>query len=197
MSYIPTKNDLDISWIEEMERIESLDKNCLREKMDSINVYYIYINRNEVCDSVLREKIDLESTESDYSTITKEKLIYYIQNKKRKTADSKYVLKDTLLFHVDLEPEQILSFSQSESFLDISKKFLHVYPILEDIQISPSIFIFHPLNALYFIYHEVGLNKINLKSILRDETKKEFGKSTKRVRIQLPNSCSNTRKKLG
>ena len=38
--------DLDISWIEEQEKLQTVDKNYFRESMDSITVKIIYININ-------------------------------------------------------------------------------------------------------------------------------------------------------
>ena len=80
------------------------------------------------------------------------------------------------MFLVDLEPDQIQMYSQ----MDVSVRFITTLPLLEDIHISPSIFIFHDLNALYFLFEEVPSEvRVTPKSALNSSGVKK--KSTKKV----------------
>ena len=48
-----------------------------------------------------------------------------------------------------------------------SCRFFHTLPYIEDIIIPNSIFMFHSLNALYFLFQEVSMKSVsNLKSIV-------------------------------
>jgi len=114
-----------------------------------------------------------------------------IQSKKLFTPDSKYKLIDILKYNVELEPENIQSYSKTENIVEKSAGFFKVLPIIDDIVISPSIFIFHGINAIYFIFQEVKTEKHRhtIKSILKHSKMDEISastsshKSTKKVRI--------------
>jgi hypothetical protein len=134
-----------------------------------------------------------------------------VKSKQKKTVSSKYILKDILLYHIPLEPEQISSFINGglglEGGIEVSESpFLHTYPIIEDILLPPSLFIFHSINGLYFFYHEISeksnshsySRKYSIKSILKtdknSESKSDFESETntnmkttkKTVKIHIP-----------
>jgi hypothetical protein len=154
--------------------------------MDSIDMYFVYINRNNYIEKILYEKQALELSDSNCSILKKEKLLHIIQTRKIKTAFSKYKLVDVLSYAVDLEPELIQSYSKNENIESTSESFFKVLSILNDVQIQPSIFIFHGVNAIYFIFQEVENNsRHTLKSILKSSTSENRVGSTKKVRIQL------------
>lgn len=205
-------SSFDVSWIEESERMCSIETNLLREKLSSVPMMFIYINQHLVIDSVEREILLLpenisHSTDLSLShIIPKEKLIKLVKSKQKNTSSSKYILKETLLYHVPLEPEQI------SSFITISPEemspFLRVFPIIEDIILPPSLFIFHSVNGLYFFYYEVLLentvSKKNLpiKSILKSESScantenKRTNIITKKVKINIPHEINRSHKRF-
>jgi hypothetical protein len=179
------EDELDISWILEQERLEKIDHNCWREPLLEIGITTIYINVNREIETIEREKIDV----SGITILKKEKIIQMIQTKKKYTPTTKYILKETLWFHVDLEPENIQHFSDKQN------TFLHIYPILEDIILKPSIFIFHKLNTLYFFFYETSITKSNTNSII----KQSQNKTKKKVEIVEPKKIiqyKTTRKKM-
>jgi hypothetical protein len=182
------EDEFDISWLLEQERIENMEENCYKEPLPYIHIISIYINEKNEIETIDREKIDV----SGINVFKKEKLLQFVQSKKKYTPNSKFTLKETLWFHVDLDPSQIQPFSIKT---ELKTDFLHHYPILEDIPLSPSIFIFHNINALYFIFTETPMIKyIKPHSIL----KKEYhNKTKKKVEIQIPNiqNIKTTRKK--
>jgi hypothetical protein len=187
-----TMKDLDTSWIQEHERLSSVNENYQRETMESIPVYFVYINRNQYIEKIISDKIPLVLHEDkSHSYITKEALLQIIQSRKIKTAFSKYKLMDVLSYLVDLEPEHIQSFSKSE-MIDHPTPYFKIASIMDDIRIQPSIFIFHGLNAIYFLFEEVELlnHRHTLKSILKASVptlslaSTSSLSSTKKVRIQ-------------
>ena len=110
-----------------------------------------------------------------------------IQKHKKSTSMTQYTLKDTFLFHIPIEPEQLSTFNHNDSY----KQYITTFPIVEDINIPPSIFIFHPYNTLYFLYQEQEKPNVrSLKSALKSDNTER--RTTKRVRIKIPR---NTRKK--
>jgi hypothetical protein len=166
-------DDLDMSWINEHERIQNIQKNYYREPMESVNSYFIYINQNQYIDKILCEKYDLEVV-SNGSLLTKETLLKIIQNKKIKTLNTRYKLIDILQYHVELEPEHIQSYSKNGEPDPSSQKILKNISVFDEIVFSPSIFIFHGINCLYFIFQEVETintkNRKSLKSILKSDS---------------------------
>lgn len=187
---IESNDDLDMSWINEEERIQNMESNYYREPMEIINAYFVYINQNQYIDKILCEKYDLEKkTDNSGSLLNKETLLQIIQTKKIKTLHSKYKLVDILQYHVDLEPEHIQAYSKNgELDVDIkNSKFFKSIAIFDQVEFSPSIFIFHSINGLYFFFQEVEVEKLkqiprkSLKSILKPEIREP--NKTKRVKI--------------
>jgi hypothetical protein len=180
--------DLDTSWINEHERLSSVGEKYLREPMESINLYFIYINRNLYIEKITTDRQQLQlSEDKKYSYLPKETLLQIIQTKKVKTQFSKYKLIDIISYLVDLDPEHIQSYSKNE-ISEEPNHFFKTIPFTNDIKVPPSIFIFHEINAVYFIFQEVELlnSRHTLKSILKNSLQPLSSKSnTKKVRIQL------------
>ena len=163
---------LDTSWMKDIEKYHQISTNKERELTDSIGCYFIYINRNLYIEKILSEKCPLEiDSENGVSILPNKTILKIIQDKKMLTPVSKYKLIDILSFVVDIEPEKVQHFSQnSDNIEDFSQGFFKVLPIVNDIRIDKSIFIFHNVNHLYFIFQEVDLthsHRTTLKSILK------------------------------
>jgi hypothetical protein len=186
-----TESIIDTNWINEYDRLQSIDSNPVREHMNSIGAYFIYINPNDYIENILFEKIVLEfDSEKKSSIIRKETVLKIIQSKKN-VVDSKYKLIDILSFVIDIEPENIQSFLKNDlekmefnNCFD-SKTFMKIIPIFNDIHICKSIFIFHNINSLFFFFKESENNtrRFTLKSILKNYSSDNVKKNTKKVRI--------------
>lgn len=189
--------DLDISWIKENQRLQNIETNYLREPMENIDLFFIYINPNMYVDKVIRDKCHLSiDCSNNCSRLSKENLLKIIQtNKKLSKSNSicKYKFLDILTYNIDLEPEHIQNYTQNENIQESSCGFLKVLNIIDDISISPSVFIFHKINSIFFLYQEIetNRNRHTLKSILKKPvviTDSEYvgsQKATKKVRIDL------------
>jgi len=190
-------HDLDISWIDKYERMNNINKNYQREPMDSIKMCYIYVNLDSEIEKVVCENETLVQIDSsNTSIIPKERLLQIVQNKKMLNASLKYSIETILLYNVSIEPENIQKYVNSENVIsgpnhyasnsafvcdkDNRYSSLKVYPIVDEILIHPSIFIFHEINCIYFIFKQIDVKPM-IKSILKPGGN---GKKTKRVRIQ-------------
>jgi len=167
-------DELDTSWIQTEEKIDSIENTYLREPCDSIDVYYIYLDVDNAI-----EKIVAEKEVPSYGEISKERLLKMIQQK-RMLGTKKYRLFDLLSFQVDIEPTHIDMFNKNKEISEISNQCFKVLPIFDSISCISSIFIFQDINSLYFIFKEVETPG-SLRSILRSGQKKSG--STKKVRI--------------
>jgi hypothetical protein len=165
-------SDNDFSWIDKETKMGSCDTNYIREPINSIKLFFIYINSNLEIEYVSNDIETLSST-----NISKERLLHIIQNK-RQHNNKKYRLDDILSFQIHLEPENIQSFVTSTT----TNTFLKSVPIFNDISCIPSIFIFHDIASLYFLFYEIDTAR---KSILKNNDVNNYNnhRITKKVRI--------------
>lgn len=181
-------DDLDLSWIEEDTRMSKISQNYFRENMKYIYTYCIYINKGLNIDKIVSSVQELSviglSAEPSYG-LSHTSILNIIQTNQILSTGIQYNLLDILVYNVDLEPENIQGFSKIDSFDVFTSRFLKTGLIGQDIHISPSIFIFHNLNALYFIFQEVDNEKINLQTALKSGNISK--KKTKRVSIHTKN----------
>jgi hypothetical protein len=160
-----------MSWIEEEEKLLRIQNNYRRESVDSIKCFFLFMNKNHYIEQITDEMVCVQD-----GKISKERVLKLIQEKRYQKQNVKYVFSDAWMFLVDLEPDQIQIYSQ----MDVSIRFLTPLPLLEDINIAPSIFIFHDLNAVYFLFEEVESEvRVAPKSALKNAGIKK--KATKKV----------------
>ena len=155
--------NLDVSWIAEQQRIQNIETNYCREPVTDIQIYSLYINKNSYIEKITRKKHDIVD-----NILTRDVVLGIIQNNKR-MASKKYKLMDVLVYNVDLEPQHIQTYSQTNDIPASSKSFFKVLPIVDEIHIPHSIFIFHSLSSVFFMYKEVdtGSHNHTIKSILK------------------------------
>jgi hypothetical protein len=171
--------DLDTSWIEKYQHPE-----LIREPMDKVRVYLLYIHSNMSIDKIVQEDIPLETLASKSTQgVSKEVLLKIIHDGKTSIPHKKYKLKDILVFNVDLEPSNIQSFSEEVQFM---KKI----PIVDDIILAPSLYIFHYLNGIFIFFQEYGSS--DPKSILKNGSNPKS--HTKKVRLNEQVEYEDTQK---
>ena len=179
--------ELDTDWIQEQEKMHKINQNYCEEPMETIDIFFMYINIHSYIEKIVCEKHSLDSLSDKTCVLKKENMIRLIQSKKISTIHSKYKLMDILVYNIDLEPHHIQNYSKSENILDNSRGFFKVLPIIDDIKISPSIFIFHSINSIFVLFKEhekYGVDGLNPKSILKSNENNNH-KVTKKVRLCL------------
>ena len=164
-----------MKWIEQQERILQIQECYTKEYMDSILCYFVYVNLENSIEKVTSERIDLVSEkgsqqlnslysdetmnlevqtmshkDGNKTIISSEQVLQLIQSNRISTPTTKYIFQESFLYYVDLESENLQQFIQGDNYLDISKRFLQVLQLLDDIVIPPSIFVFHHLNSGQF-----------------------------------------------
>lgn len=182
--------DLDTSWIEEEEKIQNIQYTCEREQCKGIHIYCIYVNKENIVNKIDHEKYPLEP-QSKCSLLPKENVLRIIQSKKIYTPTSKYKFEDIILYNVDLDAENIQSYENAEPTIYNSNEFFKVLPFVGDIVVPNTVFIFHELNTLFFIFKEYEFqtppqHRNTLKSILKSPEvsgEQSHVKHTKKVRI--------------
>jgi hypothetical protein len=164
-----------MKWMEQQERILQVQECYSREHMNSIRCHFIYVNLENSIEKISSERIELRNPgpQDTKTVISSEQVLQLIQSNRISTPTTKYIFQESFLFYVDLESENLQQFIQGDNFVDISKRFFQVLPLLDDIVIPPSIFVFHHLNGLYFLFKEVANKLVVPKSILKKGQRSE------------------------
>jgi len=172
--------DLDDSWIEQQERLVSINKNYYREPMTSISVHFVYINSYSSIEKIVVDSCPLIVDSSGmFSILSKEHLLKLVQTRKQVLAQ-KYKLMDILIYNIDIEPNKIQSFSLNHNGSD--NRFFHTLSVTNDIRVSASVFIFHGVNGIFFLFREPDTgNKHTMKSILKNPNQVRDGKTRRRL----------------
>lgn len=178
MTSASDSSDSDFSWIDKETKMSSCDTNYMREPINSIKLFFIYINSNleiEYVSNDVETLTNIQRSNICSTNISKERLLHIIQNKRHHN-NKKYRLDDILSFQIHLEPENIQSFVTSTT----TNTFLKSVPIFDDISCIPSIFIFHDIASLYFLFYEIDTAR---KSILKNSNNYNNHRITKKVQI--------------
>lgn len=150
------ENDkLDLDWLQIQKKLSAnIDGNYVKENMTSICIHHIYIDARSLISNIKIQTQDL-SLSDNLSSISREKMLQIIQTN-RVDDTKKYKFQESLLYNVDLEPNNIQLYTQ-----DASLNFLKQITFMDVIKIPPSLFIFHQINCLYCIYQEITKSSTN------------------------------------
>jgi hypothetical protein len=180
------ENEPDFNWVKQYKLLHNIQKNYCKEPMENIAIYALYLNSHRGIDKIICDNIVLSSN----CIISKEDVFNLIHSKKIHNG-IQYRLLDMLLYNIDIEPSHIQSFSKINSDVEIANnRFIQSIPIFNEIYIAPSIFIFHSINSIYIIFHQIdkpetlrettSLNKITYKNKMKHTKKVCFNLSTMR-----------------
>jgi len=179
---------LDTSWIEQEEQLHSSEIELPKRNMESILCHFIYISSDRSIQKIVKERESLSSMNDrgDFG-ISSSRMLQMIQTRRYLGNGLKYKIMGLLKFFVDLDADSLYEYSYGEKSEDMSQGFFQEITFLEGVGIKPSLFIFHSLNSLYFIFKEDENVKKNVKSILKTASLKPSSetssRSTKKVRI--------------
>jgi hypothetical protein len=204
---------LDTSWTNEVEKEIDIHKNYDKEPCEQINTIFIFVDIENNIHKINSSK-EILSIIDDKKVITKERLIQIIECKKRENPKIKYRLTNVLLYCNELNTDDICTYAKTEN---IEEDGLQVLSIFNDAIIPKSIFIFHSINTIYFIFKQVREKSYplyvkkkdnnNIKSILKKKTAKckqsgeHSGEHGVTKRVEFKEECSliphqnNTKKK--
>jgi len=202
-------DELDTSWIDDLDKLNNIHHSYFREPMKNIDFFILFVDSN---DSILKIKKENHkfSTIDKNCTFTNSFIIQFIERIKNtySKGNTRYKLNDVLLYNIDLEPEHIQNYVSNENLLELGTKKIHSLSIIQDFVITPSIFIFHKINSLFFVFkqieqvvreeEDIKLNlapppimiQVPIKSILKNKSDGKYeaksnglAKATKKVRI--------------
>lgn len=187
-----------MSWVLDEEKLLNIGECYSREMFHSISAHYIYINENDYIDNIKCEEVYFNWDISKNVGIIPSNVLLKLIEEKKTYGNNTYMFNEGSLFNVTLEPDDIQSYSESDYSGNNEHCFLKNFTVLDDLYLKPTIFIFHELNSIYFIFRQIikKRNPISILKFIEDEPKKHKS-ITKRVRVHLPNKKNKTRKYLG
>ena len=166
--------DLDISWINEFEKIDDEYKNYYSEELSFIRIHSIYINSSNEIEKIREEKILLRVP----GVLQKEDLLSTIKHNSFSN-QVKYSLLSILKFNINLEPIHLKTFLRNKN-PEIGAPFLQSIKNLDTIKFDKSITMFHDINDLLIVFHKKNNKQSCASSSMRDvsnKTKKVFSNS--------------------
>ena len=127
----------DFDWIQDYEKINEKMKTCQEKELpDYITIYFYYISHDNNIESIRKKKY---YPQHDRTSILIEELIEL--NAKYK--GTQYRLDEILLFEVE----------EGAAIENPSASMIKSIPlVLENIEIKPSLFIYHDIQSIYFMY---------------------------------------------
>ena len=159
-------NEMDIGWIAEFEKDEEIYKDFYKDKLETVKVFYLYVDSKNSIFHIKKEILTLENSE-----ITKDTLITLL---KENMTYNKYKYKpiSILKWNINMEPEDVSSYLRNNS----KYNFLNVEDKIDTITFDDSINLFHSVNSLYIVFHE---------------SSKSFNNKTKKIYIKQKKKLNN------
>jgi hypothetical protein len=186
-----------MSWVLDEEKLLNIKECYSREKFPSISAHYIYINDNDCIDNIKCEEVYFNWDISKNIGIIPSNILLKLIEGKKTCGNNKYNFEEGSLFNLTLEPDYIQSYSETNNIENDGARFLKPFTVIDDLHLEPTIFIFHELNSLYFIFRQTE-KKQTPTSILKflDNVPNKNKSTTRRVIVKLPNKKNKTRKYL-
>jgi hypothetical protein len=166
---IDTEEELDESWITQIEDEEKEYNSFYKEENEVIEMVYIYINNENKIYYVKKEKILLEN-----KTLDKTKLLFLLKNNKNHN-NKNHKLISILQYNIDLSPEELAVYLKN----DDDYNFLSIKSSLTELKWDDTINLFKDLNSLHIIYYEdskksrANTKKIYIRKLKRRKSRKK------------------------
>ncbi len=175
-------DDLDTDWIDNFNKMDEEFKNYYCEDLPFIKINSVYINSLNEIDMVKEEKIIFKTP----SLLSKEELLQIIKHNSFINGQ-KYSLLGILKYNIDIDPKNLKQlFKYQTNKADLNQLFLTSLKNIDDIKFEKSITMFHDINQLFILFHQlICVPKSSSNALNHNFTKKVFiysnsNKKTKR-----------------
>lgn len=139
--------DLDMSWIQDFEKIDNEYKMYYTEEISFIRIHYIYLNSSNEIDKISEEKMLLKTP----GMLLKDELLSIIKHNTFLN-QRKYSLLSILKFNIDLEPIHLKTFLRNNHD-SICNSFLQSIKNIDSIKFDKTISMFHDINEILIIFY--------------------------------------------
>ena len=164
---------IDEEWITQIEQEEKEYNSFYKEENETIELVYIYINKENKIYYVKKDMVVLEN-----KILDKTKLLFLLKNNK-KYNNKQHKLISILQYNIDLSPQELSLYLKNEENFN----FLSIKSNLTDLKWDDTINLFKDTNSLHIIYYEESKSKKgNTKKIyIRNNAKLKRRKSRKKL----------------
>ena len=164
---------IDEEWITQIEQEEKEYNSFYKEENETVELVYIYINKENKIYYVKKDMAVLEN-----KTLDKTKLLFLLKNNK-KYNNKQHKLISILQYNIDLSPQELSLYLKNEDNFN----FLSIKSNLTDLKWDDTINLFKDMNSLHIIYYEESKSKKgNTKKIyIRNSAKLKRRKSRKKL----------------
>jgi hypothetical protein len=193
--------ELNTSWENEYIRTTQGEVTYSPEPMNNVRAHILYINPENKVQHSISKIIPLDViSHSTGSQLSESSLMQFIQSN-REFNQKRYQCDGISHYCLTIDPTPLFKQILTPEFSIDSKPYFTSFDIPRTITFPPSLFVFHSLNGIWFIFRELILieEPKKLVSIIKKTipSSSQKPKKTKRVRISndLP-TMSKTRKRL-
>lgn len=169
--------ELDVDWIDNFEEEEKIYEKFYPDKVKSIKIFSMYVNKDCILDKVKESTYELQNE----NILRKIELVRIIKEKKNDDG-VKYKLISLIKHNVDLKPEEI------KNYILNKKDYLFVDALreLRDINFYDTIGMFEDLNSIFLIYYEFNekLKQNKTKKIYFNHRNHTGHRKTKRKQLK-------------
>jgi len=152
--------ELDDSWIKEINEDEKIYNKFYTSSPNYVNLYITYLNHDN---SIIHIKTTTASLSNN--VFSKNKLIYYI-SKHSRFHKKRYTCFDIVKYNIDINSKQINDFMEGRYY---PSNYLTQVSKINDIYWKNSVEILHSINSLYIFYKPLKKTTNNT----RNKTKKQ------------------------
>ena len=167
-------DELDESWINEIEEEDKLYNSFYKEPNEIIKIFYIYIDNTNKIYYIKKSHIELDNS------ILKKLSLIYLLKKHRYHNNKKHNIISILQYNINLDPQDLgLYLKKEENYIFLSSK-----SSIMEIKWNDTINLFKDLNSLYILFYESNnRKKNNTKKIIikRKKRKLKFKKTKKKT----------------
>lgn len=146
---------MDFDWIEEYEKSEEEYNDFYKTQVESIQILFLYINKDNELFHVKSEKMILSEGQ-----INKENILFTLR-KNMIHNEVKFLPISLLKYNIDLDVEDVKKYIMHD---DYPRDFLTPVKYTSGIEWNDTISLFQDLNCLYVFFKERN-TKINTKKI--------------------------------
>jgi len=145
--------NIDDKWLRDFKEQEKDYNDFYKEKPTSINLYFLYVNNQNVVEFFKNDKYLLNQehiAKSDNAILQKDVLLSIIKNNISLNGRN-YKLISLLKFNLDVEPEDIINMTLDKQ---TGSEYLSSEKEIKDIVFYDTICIFQDINSLFFVYQD-------------------------------------------
>ena len=166
--------ELSTEWVTDFEIEDKNYKKFYKEKVKSIKLYFLYINREQQLFHIKKSNIEIKDT-----ILYKSELIELI-NKHKQYQNKIYTPLSLLKYNITLEPTNINEYILNDSNFD----YLKAERNIQDIPWYDSILFLKSINSLYIVYKETWKTKHTNTKKIYIKTKKLIHRKTKKKKLK-------------